>query len=191
MDITMSGYDDFDPQEYLLRLVATAASLQATAKSLENTADKIREENRDMLEAFEQSTTSLSKELSAQMTGLRTELSQQLARQAGTAQTALARFDASNVQIVDQVSARIKPSVDVLLQELAAARKRHSDQDWFLSVRTAIALGLIGIGLIASASMARWLIIEPKIEQHFYGCTGRWDAKIGDCKGRWVPLAKN
>lgn len=29
---------------------------------------------------------------------------------------------------------------------------------------------------------------EPKIEEKLYGCTARWDAKTGTCKGTWVPL---
>ena len=29
---------------------------------------------------------------------------------------------------------------------------------------------------------------EPKIEQHLYGCAGRWNAKTHSCKSGWVPL---
>src|SRR3546814_2134549 len=54
--------------------------------------------------------------------------------------------------------------------------------------RSGLSAALIGLGLIFAAALAYQWAKEPKIEQRLYGCTARWDAKTGKCKGDWVPL---
>src|SRR3546814_4073933 len=57
-----------------------------------------------------------------------------------------------------------------------------------LRLKEWLSAALIGLGLIFAAALAYQWAKEPKIEQRLYGCTARWDAKTGKCKGDWVPL---
>ena len=59
---------------------------------------------------------------------------------------------------------------------------------WWDRLKEWLYAALIGLGLIFAAALAYRWAKEPKIEQHLYGCAGRWNAKTHTCKGGWVPL---
>ena len=74
------------------------------------------------------------------------------------------------------------------LQRVAGQLQRVSAGIWWDRLKEWISAALIGLGLIFAAALAYQWAKEPKIEQRLYGCTARWDAKTGKCKGAWVPL---
>lgn len=74
------------------------------------------------------------------------------------------------------------------LQRAAAALQRASTGIWLDRFKEWLYAALIGLGLIFAAALAYHWAKEPKIEQHLYGCAGRWNAKTHTCKGGWVPL---
>jgi hypothetical protein len=74
------------------------------------------------------------------------------------------------------------------LQRAATALQRASTGIWLDRFKEWLYAALIGLGLIFAAALAYHWAKEPKIEQHLYGCAGRWNAKTHTCKGGWVPL---
>jgi hypothetical protein len=74
------------------------------------------------------------------------------------------------------------------LQRAAGQLQRASAGIWWDRLKEWLVAALIGLGLIFAAALAYRWAQEPKIEQRLYGCTARWDAKTGKCKGDWVPL---
>jgi hypothetical protein len=74
------------------------------------------------------------------------------------------------------------------LQRAAAALQRASTAMWWDRLKEWLYAALIGLGLIFAAALAYRWAKEPVIEQHLYGCAGRWNAKTYTCKGGWVPL---
>src|SRR3546814_820156 len=74
------------------------------------------------------------------------------------------------------------------LQRVAGQLQRVSAGIWWDRLKEWLSAALIGLGLIFAAALAYQWAKEPKIEQRLYGCTARWDAKTGKCKGDWVPL---
>ncbi len=74
------------------------------------------------------------------------------------------------------------------LQRAAGELQRVSTGIWWDRVKEWLYAALIGLGLIFAAALAYHWAKEPVIEQHLYGCAGRWNAKTHICKGGWVPL---
>lgn len=74
------------------------------------------------------------------------------------------------------------------LQRAAAVLQRASTGIWLDRLKEWLWAALIGLGLIFAAALAYRWAKEPVIEQHLYGCAGRWNAKTHTCKGGWVPL---
>ena len=74
------------------------------------------------------------------------------------------------------------------LQRAAAALQQASTAMWWDRLKEWLYAALIGLGLIFAAALAYRWAKEPVIEQHLYGCAGRWNAKTHTCKGGWVPL---
>lgn len=46
---------------------------------------------------------------------------------------------------------------------------------------------VIVVSVFALCLTAYQFFREPKVVQHYYGCT-KWSEKAKDCKGRWIPL---
>ncbi len=59
---------------------------------------------------------------------------------------------------------------------------------WWDRLKEWLWAALIALAVIFAAALAYRWAKEPVIEQHLYGCAGRWNAKIHTCKGGWVPL---
>lgn len=74
------------------------------------------------------------------------------------------------------------------LQRAAGALQQASTGMWWDRLKEWLYAALIGLGLIFAAALAYRWATEPKIEQHLYGCAGRWNPKTHACKGGWVPL---
>ena len=74
------------------------------------------------------------------------------------------------------------------LQRAAGQLERVSSRIGWDRLKEWLWAALIGLGLIFAAALAYRWAKEPKIEQHLYGCAGRWNAKTHACKGGWVPL---
>ena len=74
------------------------------------------------------------------------------------------------------------------LQRAAGALQQASTVMWWDRLKEWLYAALIGLGLIFAAALAYRWAKEPVIEQHLYGCAGRWNAKTHTCKGGWVPL---
>ena len=74
------------------------------------------------------------------------------------------------------------------LQRAVGALQQASTTMWWDRLKEWLYAALIGLGLIFAAALAYRWAKEPKIEQHLYGCAGRWNAKTHTCKGGWVPL---
>lgn len=74
------------------------------------------------------------------------------------------------------------------LQRAAGALQQASTAMWWDRLKEWLYAALIGLGLIFAAALAYRWATEPKIEQHLYGCAGRWNARTHTCKGGWVPL---
>ena len=74
------------------------------------------------------------------------------------------------------------------LQRAAGALQQASTAMWWDRLKEWLWAALIGLGLIFAAALAYRWAKEPVIEQHLYGCAGRWNAKTHTCKGGWVPL---
>ena len=113
-------------------------------------------------------------------------------RQAGA--DGIAQQSAALVQRIEQDARqrlewgqRMGTAVDDL-QRVAGQLQRVSAGIWWDRLKEWISAALIGLGLIFAAALAYQWAKEPKIEQRLYGCTARWDAKTGKCKGAWVPL---
>src|SRR3546814_7146230 len=69
------------------------------------------------------------------------------------------------------------------LQRVAGQLQRVGAGIWWDRLKEWLSAALIGLGLIFAAALAYQWAKEPKIEQRLYGCTARWDAKTGKCKG--------
>ena len=63
------------------------------------------------------------------------------------------------------------------LQRAAEGLQRVSRGIWWDRVKEWLYAALIGLGLIFAAALAYRWAKEPVIEQHLYGCAGRWNAK--------------
>ena len=74
------------------------------------------------------------------------------------------------------------------LQRAARELQRVSRGIWWDRLKEWFYAALIGLGLIFAAALVYRWAKEPVIEQHLYGCTGRWNAKTHTCKGGWIPL---
>ncbi len=74
------------------------------------------------------------------------------------------------------------------LQRAAAALQRASTGMWLDRFKEWLYAALIALAVIFAAALAYRWAKEPVIEQHLYGCAGRWNAKTHTCKGGWVPL---
>ena len=74
------------------------------------------------------------------------------------------------------------------LQRAAGELQRVSRGIWWDRLKEWLYAALIALGLIFAAALAYRWAKEPVIEQHLYGCAGRWNAKTHICKGGWVPL---
>ncbi len=74
------------------------------------------------------------------------------------------------------------------LQRASGELQRVSTGIWWDRLKEWLYAALIGLGLIFAAALAYRWAKEPVIEQHLYGCPGRWNAKTHTCKGGWVPL---
>lgn len=74
------------------------------------------------------------------------------------------------------------------LQRAAAALQRASTGIWLDRLKEWLWAALIALAVIFAAALAYRWAKEPVIEQHLYGCAGRWNAKTHTCKGGWVPL---
>ena len=74
------------------------------------------------------------------------------------------------------------------LQRASGALQRASTAMWWDRLKEWLYAALIALGLIFAAALAYRWAKEPRIEQHLYGCTGRWNPKTHSCKGGWVPL---
>lgn len=74
------------------------------------------------------------------------------------------------------------------LQRAAGELQRVSRGIWWDRVKEWLYAALIALGLIFAAALAYRWAKEPVIEQHLYGCAGRWNAKTHICKGGWIPL---
>lgn len=74
------------------------------------------------------------------------------------------------------------------IQRAAGELQRVSSGIWWDRLKEWLYAALIGLGLIFAAALAYRWAREPKIEQHLYGCAGRWNPKTHTCKGGWVPL---
>ena len=69
-----------------------------------------------------------------------------------------------------------------------AKTSRHwvYDSIGHLAIFTAVA-----IALMFAAVLAYDLAKQPKIENHFYHCVGKWNAKKQTCKGEWVLVSES
>ena len=67
------------------------------------------------------------------------------------------------------------------VQRVSAGMGWDRLKEWLMAALIALAV------ILAAAFAYRWAK-EPVIEQHLYGCAGRWNAKTHTCKGGWVPL---
>ena len=74
------------------------------------------------------------------------------------------------------------------LQRAAAALQRASTGIWLDRLKEWLWAALIALAVIFAAALAYRWAKQPVIEQHLYGCAGRWNAKTHTCKGGWVPL---
>jgi hypothetical protein len=74
------------------------------------------------------------------------------------------------------------------LQRAAGALQQASTAMWWDRLKEWLWAALIALAVICAAALAYRWAKEPKIEQHLYGCAGRWNAKTHTCKGGWVPL---
>ena len=74
------------------------------------------------------------------------------------------------------------------LQRAAAALQRASTGIWLDRLKEWLWAALIALAVIFAAVLAYRWAKEPVIEQHLYGCAGRWNAKTHTCKGGWVSL---
>ena len=74
------------------------------------------------------------------------------------------------------------------LQRAAGELQRVSSGIWWDRLKEWLYAVLIALGLIFAAALAYRWAKEPVIEQHLYGCAGRWNAKTHTCKGGWIPL---
>ena len=66
--------------------------------------------------------------------------------------------------------------------------QRASTAMWWDRLKEWLYAALIALGVIFAAALAYRWAKEPVIEQHLYGCAGRWNAKTHTCKGGWIPL---
>jgi len=74
------------------------------------------------------------------------------------------------------------------LQRAAGTLHRVSTAMWWDRLKEWLWAALIALAVIFAAALAYRWAKEPVIEQHLYGCAGRWNAKTHTCKGGWVPL---
>jgi hypothetical protein len=74
------------------------------------------------------------------------------------------------------------------LQRAAGALQHASSDMWWDRLKEWLWAALIALAVIFAAALAYRWAKEPVIEQHLYGCAGRWNAKTHTCKGGWVPL---
>jgi hypothetical protein len=59
---------------------------------------------------------------------------------------------------------------------------------WWDRLKEWLYAALIGLDRSSRQPSPTAGLEKPKIEQHLYGCAGRWNAKTHTCKGGWVPL---